>query len=102
MGKPFESSTGTYTGTAAVVTVTLGYRPQFIKIWNETDGDAVWEAIDGLADDDAYQILDTGAGTTDVSLLAANGITISDSGFSVGTGISEAAKVFRYFAIGGN
>ena len=90
---------GTYTGSGAAISIDLGYEPLAVVIYNETDGDGMWLAISGQADDKALQILDTGAGTTDLSFLASNGVTIQKRGFSVGTSVSESAKVFRYVAI---
>lgn len=98
MSKPFECASGTYTGTGAAQTVTLGFKPKLLWIYNVTDGDQVGFMSDSMADDTFCSIV--GA----VALIAANGVTLSATGFSVGTdaSVSENAKVFHYVALGGN
>lgn len=96
---------GTYAGTGSAVTEatigSLGFRPNYLVVWNETDGDERFEYISGLTAGSAYTILDTGVGTTNLATSATNYITVSATGFAVGTGMSENAKTYRYFAIGG-
>lgn len=84
--------TGTYTGTGAAVMVTLGFKPKAIQIFNVTDGDAAWFWTDTMAADTAI------ASAAAVASLASNGVTVSDNGFTAGTGLSESAKVFHYAA----
>lgn len=86
-----EFANSTYAGTGAAVTVTLGFKPEFVMIWNVTDGDTLWFHVNGMTDATSIKV-DTAvaAGT--------NGVTLSSSGFSVGTDISENAKTFRYIA----
>jgi hypothetical protein len=86
---------GTYTGNGTAKTVSLGFRPGKLEIFNETDGDSKAEFIDGLAAGKAYV-----NNATNQSLLAANGITLSADGFSVGSdaSVNENLKVFRYHA----
>ena len=98
MPKPFECSSGTYTGTGAAQSVSLGFKPDMLWLFNLTDGDTLCFMMDGMTDDTAGVI--TGA----VALDAADGITLSASGFSLGTGAesNENLKVYRYVAIGGN
>ena len=93
-----HSSRGTYTGDASSQTIVIGYRPSKIVIWNETDGDARFEVIDGLAAAKAYAMLDTGSGATDLSVIASAAVTINDNGFSVGSDsdVNQSGKVFRY------
>jgi hypothetical protein len=94
-----RSKVGTFTGTGAALTVNINFKPVFVRIWNETDGTQSFESVTGLTDDKAYQLLDSGVGTTDASLLAANGITLTANGFKVGTSISTNAKVYRFLAL---
>lgn len=92
-----QHASGSYTGDGAVQNVVLGFKPSFILLYNETDGDTLWLAIEGLADDKAIQV--TNHADTQVSLLAADGITLTNQGFSIGTALSESAKVIRYYAV---
>lgn len=87
-----EYKTSTYTGTGAAVSVSLGFKPAFVLVWNETDGDVLFLHIDGMTAGSAISI------DTEVAAEATNYVTLSSSGFSVGTGMSESAKVFRYLA----
>lgn len=99
MPAAFERTASTYTGTGSAVTVTLGYKPTFVLIFNETDGDSVWFHINGMADASAATILDTGSGTTDLTFGTSNLVTLTSTGFTAGTSLSESGKTFRYFAI---
>ncbi len=102
-----EVKVGTYTGTAAAINVQLGWTPDYVRVWNVTDGDICWEWFNGLGAGDALQV--TNHADTQVSLITANGIdTYAGSstpgsearkGFTVGTALSESAKVFRYVAM---
>jgi len=93
---------GTYTGTGAAINISLGFTPAYIRVWNATDGDASWEWFTGLGSGDALQT--TNHATTQQSLITSNGIDLyagsatAAEGFTVGTSLSESAKVFRYIA----
>jgi len=98
MPKAFECSSGTYEGTGGALTITLGFKPNLIIIFNEEEGDTLGVFIDGMTDDSACVV------TTAVALDAADAITLSASGFALGTGaeLNESGKTFKYVAIGGN
>lgn len=91
-----EGNSSTYTGTTSAVTVTLGYKPICVIIYNETDGDVMWIHMNGMAAAKALQFLNHD--TAQLSILATNGITLTNTGFTAGTSLSESAKVFRYIA----
>lgn len=91
-----ESNSSTYTGDTAAQTITCGFKPQIVIVYNETDGDVAWIHINGLTAGSALQI--TNHDTAQMSVEATNYITLSDTGFTIGTGMSESAKVFRYLA----
>lgn len=94
---------GSYVGTGAAVNVSLGFEPDYIKIWNETDGDSSWEFFDGMTAAHALQSVNNAA--TQFSRITANGISryagdaTNAEGFTAGSAVSEAAKTFRYLAI---
>lgn len=92
---------GTYVGTGAAINVEIGFQPDYLRIWNETDNDAAWEWHNGLG---AGEVLN-GTGATHT---ASNGVTLyagtrggDSEGFSVGTALSESGKTFRYLAMRG-
>lgn len=89
-----QSGSGTYTGTGAAQSVTLGYKPKLLIIINETDGDSVFFHIQGMT---AATGVSIGAAAATISSQA---VTLSDTGFSLGTdaSVNESAKSFRYFA----
>lgn len=91
-----EMKTGSYTGSGAAQTVTLGFKPKVLFLINITDGDVLSVFTDTMT-----------AGTnisvdTEVALESSNGVTLTAAGFSLGTGttVNENAKVFHYVAIG--
>lgn len=91
---------GKVTGTGAAINVALGWVPDYVRIVNVTDGDRTDEWFrDGMA---AASSIPTTAqvGAT----LTSNGISALDSstlgkGFTIGSTISESAKVLCYVAI---
>ncbi len=92
---------GTYTGTGSAINLQLGFAPDFFIAWNATDGDIVHLWALGM-----------GAGTTvDIAAAAvsnaADGVTAyagtrggNAAGLTLGTDLSENAKVYYYIAIG--
>lgn len=92
---------GTYTGTGAAINISLGFVPDYVRVANITDGDTTWDWFNGMAAGTAIQT------DTAVATLGSNGITAyagsttASAGFTVGTGLSESAKVFRWVAMRG-
>ena len=95
MGALNQTKAGSYTGTGAAQTITLGFEPKAVIVMNTTDGDAVTLHFDGMTDATAITI------TTAAAAVASGGITLTSRGFTVGTdaSVSESAKVFAYLAI---
>lgn len=95
-----------YTGTGAAINIPLGWTPDYVLVWNATDGDAKWEWFNGLGAADA--LATANHDTAQQSLIASNGIdayagsTSAAEGFTVGTALSESGKTFRYIAILGD
>lgn len=95
-----QIKTGTYTGTGAAINVELGFSPDFVMLWNVTDGDlmGLWSSDmdDGTAIDIAAAV--AGNAANGISAYAGASAT-TGKGFTVGTDFSESAKVFAYVAI---
>lgn len=93
---------GSFTGTGAALTVEIGFRPKAVLFYNETDAadTSLGLAIDGQADAAGFKIKDSGVGTTDLTNVTANGITMGPRGFTVGTDAvyNVNGKVYRYIA----
>ena len=93
--------TGQYTGDGSnAVSVDLGFEAMMVLVYNETDGDVLALGVNGIADGKGLKIVDSGSGTTDLSFMSSNGITIGKQGFKIGTdaNLIENAKVFRWIA----
>lgn len=98
---------GNYTGTGAAINIPLGWTPDYIHVWNATDGDASWDWFNGLGSGDV--LATANHASTQQSLVTSNGIDLyagsaapgseAAEGFTVGTALSESTKVFRYIAI---
>jgi hypothetical protein len=93
MGSISQVKTGTYTGTGAAQTITTGFRPKCVLMFNQTDGDTLSGHIDGMTDATAF----TSAAAV---AAAANAVTLTSRGFTLGTdaSVNENAKVFVYVA----
>ena len=98
MPKPFESVTGSFTGDGVSQSITLGFKPKLLVLFNVTDGTQLTFYFDGMADGKAISMVSA------ISLIAANGVTLSSTGFSLGSddSVNKNLKVFKYYAISGN
>ena len=94
---------GSYTGDTAAQNISVGFIPDYVKVWNATDGDTSWEWFNGMGAGDALKSIIHA--DTQFSLLTSNGIdtyagsATAAEGFTIGTDMSESAEVFRYIAI---
>jgi|GEM_PF-3185357 len=89
---------GEYTGTGAALDVIddkVGFKPKKVEIHCLTTTIDKAEHLDGMAD--ASFLLTTGS-TGVRTLVSAAGITLEDSGFSVGTAatINTLGSVYKY------
>src|SRR4030042_2705875 len=75
---------GSVDGTGSAITIVCGFKPLSIRVHN-IDGDVIafWDAI--MPDAAMQKIVDSGAGTTDISYVTSNGITPAFNGFTIGT-----------------
>lgn len=94
MGSLAQVKAGSYTGSGAAQTITVGFRPKFVLCYNGTDGDSVAGFIDGMADGTGYAI---GAAA---AAVASQGVTLTSRGFTLGTdtNFNESGKTFYYVA----
>lgn len=97
MPRTFDYVTGTYTGTGASQTVTLGFKPIFLAIMDETSGTS-FNLKFGLSKDETHINFDAA-----VSTIGVNGITFTDRGFTTGSDNTAARNlsIFRYIAFPG-
>lgn len=94
-----QPAVGELAGTAAVLSVHLAFKPKLLILFNETQKSLVVH-VDGMADDSALYLQDTGAGATDVLKITADGVTLTNAGFSLGVNstLNQAADVIWYAA----
>lgn len=92
---------GTITGTGALITESLGFSPKFVEIYNATKNTRAVMVATMIAGT-GQKVVDSGTGTTDLSMMATTGITLTSNGFTIGTdaNINANADVIHYLAIG--
>jgi hypothetical protein len=85
-------ASGTYTGTTAAQTITVGFRPSWAMLMNQTDGDVVFIWHNSVTTTGIS--IDTEAATETVT------ITATDHGLSLPTNavVNENAKVYVFIA----
>ncbi len=96
MNPDFRS--GSTTGTGAAIHISLGFIPNYVRIVNVTDGDTIDEWFSTMA---AGTSITTSAAaatraTNGISAYVGDGTT--PEGFTIGSGISETAKVLAWYA----
>jgi len=91
---------GSLVGTGSAIDVrTVGFRPASVKVHNVT-GNCFGHWQESMPDASAQKTVDSGSGTTDVSLITSNGITPLSDGFRFGadSDLNAAAEVVHYEA----
>lgn len=85
-----QNLTGKFTsaGTLAAVTITLGFKPSVVKVW--TDDKSVEFTQDMTA---GKGFATTQATDVTFAELSANGVTLTDNGFTVGTACQKISAV---------
>ena len=100
-GNMVRFATGRYldTGAAAAFTITVGFKPRYVKVANlGATGLATIEYFEGMADASGLLIITDG--TTSVDVLT--GITVSTTGFTLGiqTDVNITTEQLSWIAIG--
>lgn len=91
---------GTYTGTGSAYNLELGFAPDIFITMNYTDGDfmSIWSS--DMTDDTGIDISTAVAGNAADAVTPYAGSSGSNSqGLTLGTDLSESAKVYAYIAI---
>jgi hypothetical protein len=85
------------TTTAVAVTITLGFRPRYVRVLNNTSSD-LEEWVDGMPSPSARKQLAAGTGSN----ITTNGITVTDTGFTIGldTDINVVNEQMSWAAFG--
>jgi hypothetical protein len=95
-----EVKVGTYTGNGAAKNIECGFKPDYVRVVNITDGDITHEwfrttMAEGTSVDTAAAV----APNADNGVSTYSGSTTVGEGFTIGTDLSENAKVYGYFAL---
>ena len=92
-------STGRYLtdATAAAITITCGFQPRYVGVFNCTSGDKM-EWFHGMAAASAFK--QVAAGTS--SIITTLGVTVSSAGFVIGldTDVNVINEQLSWIAIG--
>ena len=89
-----QTGSETVPNPAAAITVTVGFKPRFVIVYNINDL-AEHQFILGMTN--GYSLKRITDGT--LSSVTSNGITLTSSGFIIGTAIADtAADVLRWVA----
>ena len=97
-----DTVVGSYVGTGAAIELQLGFIPDHIRIWNETDGDETYEWFSGMTAGHALKTANSAS--TQLTKITANGISTlagdyaKKKGLTIGSAVSENGKTFRYVA----
>ena len=84
---------GGHTGDGTLLTVTLGFKPQQVKLINITDV-VSFEKIEGMATAATLETAADGTRTIDTT----SAIVLTDNGFTVAAAVNISAKVFVWAA----
>ena len=86
---------GGVTGTGVALPVVTATPPDFVAVFNQTTG-ALCLHFDGMADASMLEMITGG-----ITYVAANGITLSATGFTLGTDaqLNANGNIIWYFAI---
>jgi hypothetical protein len=86
------------TGTVAAFSITLGWKPVWVRVLNEAASSSSFEHYVGMTDGHAIKRAVAG----DLTVVTANGITLNDDGFTVGldTDVNVTSEQLDWVAIG--
>lgn len=92
-------ASGSSTGAAAVIDVTLGFKPRYVRVFNETDV-ILWEKFEGQADANTVKQVTAGTTTKDTgSAIVVMGDTDDDyAGFQMSATLAASGKTLYWVA----
>lgn len=93
------------TGTAAAFTITTGFKPLYVEVWNVTaagTGLVCVKWMHGMAAASAIKMEDAGTSETALTLITTLGITQGERGFTVGldTDLNVTSEQLSWMAQG--
>lgn len=91
-----NTATGSFTGAGAVVTLTLGFIPAYVVVFNETDA-LKWEKMYDQAAANSIKTVTAGTQTTDTT----SAIVINTDGtVTLSAALAASAKACKWVAFG--
>lgn len=88
-----RGSCGTFTGDGTATSITLGFKPKYIMVFNETDV-IKWEKLFNQADADCIKTVAAGTMTKDTT----SAIVLAEKGFVLSAALAASGKVCRWYA----
>ena len=82
---------GTQDGTNADIDLNIGFVPRAVTVWNVEGESAVLEWTSDMGAGYGFKAVDSGTGTTDLSVITSLGITASVIGTDTFTGFTIGA-----------
>lgn len=88
-------------GSAVAIRVETGFKPRYVRVVNQS-GNCNLEWFEGMSAAHGVKTVDSGSGTTDISAITSNGITVDDRGYTIGvdTDINVSTEQLRCLALG--
>jgi hypothetical protein len=100
---------GTLVGAGAAVNIPLGWQPDYVKVFNVTDGSVVYEWTSDMAAASAFKtqnVVDNATtGNSSLATINANGISAfagsgtQAKGFTIGSAIAVNGKTLAWIAM---
>lgn len=78
------------TGEAAAFSIRCPFKARRVEVINKTTN-SIYVWYPSLGEADATKIVDSGVGTTDISTVTSNGITVKNGGINLGTGVQTTS-----------
>jgi len=93
------------TGTAAAITITIGFKARYVEVWNVTGASTGLICVkwfEGMAAASAIKMEDAGTSETALTLITTLGITQLSYGFTVGldTDLNVTSEQLSWMAMG--
>lgn len=88
-----RGSNGKATGDGTALSVTLGFRPKHVIVYNETDATR-WEKFDTQVDANTVKTVTAGTQTSDTT----SAIVFAEKGFVVSAAAAANGKALHWFA----
>ena len=91
---------GAFIGTGAELSIQkekVGFKPKSVKLYNSTTKINMVHVADDMSAGEGWKSVDGGGGVFDLSLVTSNGVTLTETGFTVGTDSVNTADALIFF-----